>query len=101
MCRGEDLPWATDLRFESLWQRVHVVFHFDEAQGPTNIAIGNVRPSKDDVVFDCAFKQRQLGIDHESAEAINGVQFDVAEVDAVVTNDAVRRRFQSSQDPGQ
>ena len=101
MRRSQDFSRRANVGLDALWQRIDVFFQFGKAQGPPNVAIGNIRTFQDDIVLDRALEEAQLRVDHESATAIDGFKIQVAEVDSVIANHSVSWRLQTGQDARQ
>ena len=97
----EDFAGGSHMRFQALGEGIDFLFEFGEAQGPSDVAIGNVVSSEHDVFFQRAFKQRELRIQDESSEPIDGVQVQVPEIDAVVADDAGGGGFEPPEHAGQ
>ena len=67
MRRGKKFPEGSDVRPESLRERVDVFFQLGEAQGPPDVAVKNIGSFQDDSILDRALKECELGVDHESS----------------------------------
>ncbi len=91
----QNLPGGADVRFQPLRQRIDVLFQLGEPQRPAHVAVRDVRSPEHDVVFDGAFKQRQMRIDHEAAATVDGGHVDMAQIHAVVADHASGRGLET------
>src|SRR5215468_4707897 len=70
---SQDFSGSTHRCLQPLGQRIHVLFKFCKAQGPSNITVGDVGTAQHDVVFNRPLEECQLRIDHKAPAAIDGM----------------------------
>src|SRR4029078_5724666 len=80
----QDFSRSPDVGFQTLWQRINVLFQFCKTKSQAHVAVGNIGSAQYNVVFDRTFEERQLRVDHEATGAVDGAPVDMAQIHADV-----------------
>ncbi len=95
MSRSKDFPRGANVGLQALGQDIHLLLQFGKAERPADITVWDIGPAEDDVLFERALEQRQLGIENEAAIPVQGVQIKMPEIHAVVPDDAAGRGLET------